>query len=90
MAIKVILNLKTKNRYNINLITPDRKNAVNGRVLEEYNELLKQRHVVEHFFSFLKRGFNRINTINDKKILFYESFMYIACGLITANQMKYI
>jgi hypothetical protein len=79
-----------KNKYNINLITPDKKNAVNKKELKENEKLLRKRYVVEHFFSFLKRGFNRINSINDKKIILYENFMYIACGLITANQMKYI
>jgi transposase len=67
---------------NINLITPLKKNAKNKKLLEENKILLKKRHIVENFFSFLKRSFNRISLINDKVLKIYENYIYMASSII--------
>ena len=72
--------------YNINLITPQRKNTTNNKIDSNNSKLLKIRYVVEHFFSLLKRGYKRISIINDKTLNSYLNFLKIASSLIILNQ----
>ena len=50
-------------------------------------ELLKKRHIVENFFSLLKRSFLRINFINDKTFINYNNFLSIAASFIILNKI---
>lgn len=73
-----------KDAYNITLITPQRNNAVTKiTIMEDHQQLLKERSKVEHFFSYLKKGYKRISCINDKKLETYYNFLYIAVSLIS-------
>jgi len=56
-----------KDNYNINLITPNRINSINNTLNDNDKYLLNKRHIVENFFSLLKRSFLRILMIKDKK-----------------------
>ena len=73
-----------KDTYNITLITPQRNNAVTKiTIMEDHQQLLKERSKVEHFFSYLKKGYKRISCINDTKLETYYNFLYIAVSLIS-------
>ena len=82
---KEYIDLVKKN-YNINIITGNRKNAINPLLLDNNTKaLLNKRYIVENFFALLKRCYLRINIINDKKVNIYSSYIYMAASLIIYN-----
>jgi len=72
-------------KYNINLITPDRKNTINKKLLTDNHIHLKKRYIVENFFCLLKKTYKRINIINDKLIDNYYNYLYLIQGLILSQ-----
>ena len=72
-------------KYNINLITPDRKNTINKKLLTDNHIHLKKRYIVENFFCLLKKTYKRINIINDKLIDNYNNYLYLIQGLILSQ-----
>jgi len=76
-----------KEKYNINLITPNRINSKNTLVSDLEKSLLNKRHVVENFFSLLKRSFLRINFINDKTLINYNNFLSMAASFIILTRI---
>ena len=68
---------------NITLITPLKINAIHNKLSTDKTQLLKDRYKVEHFFSYLKRGFKWISCINDKLLSTYNNFLYIAASLLS-------
>jgi hypothetical protein len=69
---------------NITLITPLKINAIcNNKLSADKTQLLKDRYKVEHFFSYLKRGFKRVRCINDKLLSTYNNFLYISASLLS-------
>ena len=69
----------------INLITPDRKNTINKKLLTDNHIHLKKRYIVENFFCLLKKTYKRINIINDKLIDNYYNYLYLIQGLILSQ-----
>jgi hypothetical protein len=59
----------------LNIITPKRKNQKIRNTQIEKN-LLKCRYKIENFFMFLKKN-ARINVRNEKKYIYFESFIYM-------------
>lgn len=70
---------------NINLIYPYRNNQKKGNSRENI-QLLKKRHIVENFFSWLKRR-KRIQQRYEKKYINYLNFVYLAVIDIVAKKV---
>src|SRR5438105_4498552 len=71
---KIKIDLSKKN--NINLIYPYRNNQRKENITNN-KQLLKKRHIVENFFSWLKRR-KRIQQRYEKKYINYLNFVYLA------------
>ena len=89
IADKGYINQKIKNKLrriaNIGLFYPYRKNQKVKNTSFEKN-LLKQRHIVENFFSWLKK-YRRIQQRYDSKSINYLNFLYLAAVDIIAKKM---
>lgn len=86
---KGYISPKLKNELKINnnivLIYPYRKNQKTINSLIE-KQLLKKRHIVENFFSWLKKA-RRVHTRYDKLSLCYQNFIYMRCSEIILNNI---
>lgn len=69
------------NKYNTNLIHPNRKNQKEN-TLNTHKKLLKNRYVIENVFAKLKK-FGRICSRKDKLSITYEGFLFLATILTT-------
>lgn len=86
---KGYINQRMKNKLqrtaNIKLIYPYRKNQKIKNTSFEKN-LLKKRHIVENFFSWLKK-YRRIQQRYDNKSVNYLNFVYLAAVDIIAKKL---
>ena len=86
---KGYINQKVKNKLrrtvNIGLIYPYRKNQKVKNTSFEKN-LLKKRHIVENFFSWLKK-YRRIQQRYDSKSITYLNFIYLGAVKIIAKKI---
>lgn len=67
------------------LICPVRKNQKRANTNKELL-LLDKRHIVENFFSWLKK-FRRVQQRYDKKIKVFTNFVYLATCMIISNKL---
>lgn len=54
---------------------------------KEEKEIYKNRIRVENLFAKLKMHYNRLNLVNEKKIVNYESFLFLALCFIISKEM---
>ena len=66
-----------KNKKNIRLVVPKRKNQKKYQT-ETDKKLQKQRYKIEQTFSILKRTYRRLNTVEDRLLVNYETFLIMA------------
>ncbi len=76
---------KLRRTNNISLIYPYRKNQ-NKKNTSYENNLLKKRHIVENFFSWLKK-YRRIQQRYDSSCISYLNFIYFGCINIIAKKL---
>lgn len=76
---------KLRRNDNISIVTPYRNNQNNINTTFEKN-LLRKRHIVENYFSWLKQ-FRRIQQRYDKLKDTYLNFVYFGTIIITVNKL---
>ena len=86
---KKIINNATKRGYNC-IIPQNKRRIINKKLLRIMNNkqlrILKKRHIVENFFSWLKR-FSKIKCLYERNIKSYKGLIFLAFSIILARRI---
>ena len=80
-------NIITKNKKNINIITPDKKKQKTNLNSLETNLKMKGRYKIENVFGIIKMNNERIMLRKDKKLINFMGWVYIAS---LENNLKFL